>query len=114
MTALAVPETVVLPDELKGRELGEAEFGQTDLGPEDALTEGITDLLDGFSPARLTGKADPLPASYVMFPESVIQTLPEQSGYGCSNLGITTTDRQLGIVNQVPSDFNPRPSTNPN
>jgi len=109
-----LPPLALLPDELRARQLGQTEFGQEGLGPEDALTEGITDLLDAFSSARLTGKADPLPASYAMFPESVIQTLPEQSGYGCSNLGITTTDRQLGIVNQVPPDFNPRPSTNPN
>ena len=43
----------------------EQEFGQKDLGPEDALTPGITDLLDAFSPARLIGKADPLPPYYV-------------------------------------------------
>ena len=109
-----LPPLALLPDELHGRELGEKEFGQKDLGPEDALTPGITDLLDAFSPSRLTGKKAPLPASYVSVPEALIQHLPEQTGYGCSDLGIVTTDRQQGITNAVPSDFNPRPSTNPN
>lgn len=111
-----LPPLALLPDELNARKLGEVEFGQKDLGPEDALTEGITDLLDAFSPSRLTGKADRLPASYVTVPDSLIVNLPGTPGgsNGCSDLGITTTDRQLGITNTVPADFNPRPSTNPN
>ena len=109
-----LPPLALLPDELRGRELGEKEFGQKDLGPEDALTEGITDLLDAFSPSRLMGRADRLPSSYVMVPETLIQNLPEKSGYGCSDLGIVTTDRRQGITNAVPADFNPRPNTNPN
>jgi len=110
-----LPPLALLPDELRGRELGEQEFGQKDLGPEDALTPGITDLLDAFSPSRLLGKADPLPPSYAMVPESLINTLPQAwSMGGCKYLGITTTDRQQAIMNSVPSDFNPRPNTNPN
>ena len=109
-----LPPLAVLPDELNARKLGETEFGQKDLGPEDALTAGITDLLGAFSPSRLRGKADSLPASYVTIDEKLIQTLPEKTGYGCSDLGIVTTDRQQGIPNVVPSDFNPRPNTNPN
>ena len=109
-----LPPLALLPDELGARKLGEVEFGQKDLGPEDALTEGITDLLDGFSPSRLKGEREPLPASYVTIPDSLITTLPESSHYGCSDLGITTTDRKKGITNVVPSDFNPRPSTNAN
>jgi phospholipase C len=105
----------LLPDELRGRELGEREFRQRDLGPEDALTEGITDLLDAFSPSRLMGRSAPLPASYVTVSESLITTLPQAwSTGGCSYLGITTTDRKLHIPNVIPSDFNPRPKTNPN
>jgi len=81
----------------------------------DALTRGITNLLDAFSPSRLSGKAAPLPPYYVTVPEALIQTLPQAWGFGgCQYLGITTTDRQQGIVNAVPSDFNPRPKTNPN
>ncbi len=108
-----LPPLALLPDELSARKLGETEFGQKDLGPEDALTPGITDLLDAFSPSRLMEKADPLPWSYVTVPETLIQNLPDKSGYGCSDLGIITTDRRQGITNAVPADFNPRPSTNP-
>jgi len=105
----------LLPDEIKGRVLGEREFGQPDLGPEDLFVQGISDLTDAFSPARLSGAAAPLPPSYVTVPESRITTLPAAWGTGgCSYLGITTTDRTLGITNPVPSDFNPRPKTNPN
>ena len=44
----------------------------------------------------------------------MITTLPGSWGFGgCSYLGITTTDRQLGITNPIPADFNPRPKTNP-
>jgi len=110
-----LPPLALLPDELNARRKGEKEFGQKDLGPEDALTPGITDLLSAFSPARLTGKAEPLPPYYVTVPEALIQTLPQAWGFGgCQYLGVTTTDRQQGIQNVVPSDFNPRPKTNPN
>jgi phospholipase C len=105
----------LLPDELNGRALGEKEFGQKDLGPEDAISPDITDLLDAFSPSRLMGKADPLPPYYVTFSEALITTLPQAWGFGgCQYLGITTTDRQQGIKNPIPSDFNPRPNTDPN
>jgi phospholipase C len=105
----------LLPDEIKGRVLGEREFGQADLGPEDLFVQGISDLTDAFSTARLSGAAPLLPPSYVTVPESMITTLPAAWGTGgCSYLGITTTDRALGISNPIPSDFNPRPKTNPN
>jgi len=110
-----LPPLALLPEELAGRKLGEQQFGQKDIGPEDALTPGITDLLEAFSPSRLMGKADPLPPYYATFSEALIQTLPQAWGFGgCKYLGITTTDRQLGITNTVPSDFNPRPKTNKN
>ena len=110
-----LPPLATLPDELEGRVLGETKLQQKDLGPEDAFTPGITDLLDAFSPARLSGKADPLPPYYVTYSEALIQTLPGNWGFGgCKYLGITTTDRALGISNEIPSDFNPRPSTNKN
>ncbi len=105
----------LLPDEIKGRVLGEREFGQADLGPEDLFVQGISDLTDAFSPSRLTGAAAPLPPSYVMVPESNITNLPPTwSSGGCKSLDITTTDRKQGITNVIPSDFNPRPKTNPN
>jgi len=114
-TLFNLPPLALLPDELSARKNGEKEFGQKDLGPEDALTPGITNLLDAFSPSRLSGKTDPLPPYYVTVSEALIQTLPQAWGFGgCQYLGITTTDRQQGITNVVPSDFNPRPKTNPN
>jgi phospholipase C len=104
-----------LPDEMKGRQMAQTEFGQENVGPEDAITPGISDLLEAFSPARLSGKVEPLPPYYVTVPDALVTTLPAAWGFGgCKYLGITTTDRQLGIANPIPSDFNPRPKTNPN
>ena len=108
-----LPPLALLPDEERGRKLGEKNFGQKNLGPEDAITPGVTDLVEAFSPSRLLGKTAPLPASYVEIPDSLVQHLPEQTGYGCKDLGIVTTDRQLHIKNKIPSDFNPRPKTTP-
>lgn len=108
-----LPPLATLPDEMRGRRLGEKEFHQKYLGPEDALTPDVTDLFAAFSPARLLGKAAPLPASYVEIPQRLILHLPQQTGFGCSELGIVTTDRKLHIVNKIPSDFNPRPKTTP-
>lgn len=112
-TVFGLPPLATLPDELLGRYLGLAQFGQQDLGPQDAITPGVSDLLDAFSISRLMGLADPLSAAYVMIDPSVINTIPQTTGLGCSDLGITTTDRVLGIKNVIPSDFNPRPKTLP-
>ncbi len=101
----------LLPDEKRARELGHAKFGQTNLGPADALTPDVTDLLTAFDPARLTGAAPPLPASYAAVPENLVTTLPGASGDGCRALGITPVDIALGIRNTIPPDFNPRPKT---
>ena len=113
-TVFNLPPLAQLPDELNARKLGQTEFGQENLGPEDAITPGISDLTGAFSPSRLSGKSEPLPASYVTIPDSLITTLPASWSFGgCSYLGITTTDRALGITNPIPADFNPRPTTNP-
>ncbi|SPF40697.1 Phospholipase C (modular protein) [Candidatus Sulfotelmatobacter kueseliae] len=112
-TVFDLPPLATLPDEKAARQEGKLEFGQTQLGPQDAITPHVTDLLDAFSPSRLTGKALPLPPQYVEISESLIKTLPQTTGYGCADLGITTTDRAKGIVNPIPPDFNPRPFTTP-
>ena len=57
--------------------------------------------------------AGPVSSEYVMIDESYVRTIPQTTGLGCAELGILTTDRQLGIRNQIPADFNPRPNTNP-
>jgi len=108
-----LPPLATLPDELLGRYLGLMEFGQENLGPDDAITPGVSDLLDAFSPSRLMGTADPLTPAYVQVNESYVTKIPQTTGLGCSDLGILTTDRQLGIKNNIPADFNPRPNTNP-
>ena len=102
-----------LPDEKRGRELGKKEFGQDDLGPADAADNDVADLSSAFDPARLAGRAKPLPADYAMIPDKLVYTLPQQSGYGCKGIGITPVDRALQIPNEIPADFNPRPKTNP-
>jgi phospholipase C len=102
-----------LPDEERARKIGASRYGTENLGPADALTPDITDLVGAFDPARLSGKAAALPASYVMIPENLVQVLPQTSGYGCRELGIVPVDRALGIKNQIPPDFNPRPKTDP-
>jgi len=112
-TVFNLPPLALLPDEERGRRWGEKRSGQKNLGPEDAITPGVADLTEAFSPSRLLGKAAPLPASYVEIPESLIHHLPQETGYGCKELGIVTTDRQLHVVNAVPLDFNPRPNTTP-
>ncbi|MGH9328785.1 MAG: phospholipase C [Terriglobia bacterium] len=112
-TVFHLTPLALLPDEERGRRLGEERWGQKYLGPEDALTPDVTDLTGAFSPARLLGKASPLPPSYAQIPESLVLHLPEQTGYGCKALGIVTTDRRLKIANRIPADFNPRPVTDP-
>ena len=101
-----------LPDEKKGRELGEKR-GLQNQGPLDDLTPNITNLLTAFDPARLAGHAAPLPPSYAEVPERLIHTLPQTTGYGWHQIGVVPTDYRLGIVNQIPPDFNPRPKTLP-
>ena len=112
-TVFKLPPLALLPDEERARKLGEQKLGQKELGPQDAITPGVTDLLEAFSPARLLGKAEPLPASYVEIPASLIDNLPQDTGYGCKDLGIITTDRRQHIENRIPDDFNPRPKTTP-
>ncbi|MGH9733607.1 MAG: phospholipase C [Candidatus Acidiferrales bacterium] len=102
----------LLPDELHARKLGEIKFHQKGLGPQDALTPGVTDLTAAFSRNRLDGKQKPLPPSYVEVPEDHIRNLPLTTGFGCKNIGIVPTDRFRGLRNVIPSDFNPRPRTN--
>ena len=103
----------LLPDELQGRRLGRQEFGQPNIGPADALTPGVGDLVSAFDPYRLEGVVPMLPASYAIIPDSEITSLPQDGGHGCDADGIVPTDISQGIQNNIPTDFNPLPSTNP-
>ena len=110
----ALPPLATLPDEAQARKEGEEKFGQKDLGPEDALTPDVTDLLDAFSPARLTGQARPLDAAYAKIDANYVGSVPPKSPFGCSELGIVPTDRKPGNQTTRPPDFNPRPGISPN
>jgi phospholipase C len=100
-----------LPDELKGRTLGMKQWQQDNWGPDDAITQGVSDLVDALDPARLAGRAPSLPPSYAIIPDSVVDRLPRASGYGLKDIGVVPTD--LGLPDSVPADFNPRPETDP-
>jgi phospholipase C len=102
-----------LPDELSGRDKGKQELGQGDWGPNDAITADVTDLTSAFDPARLSGAAQPLPAGYPIIPDEIVNVLPQNSGYGLKDLGLTPVDRARHLPNLIPTDFNPRPKTNP-
>ena len=108
-----LPPLATLPDELEGRKLGELHFHLHGLGPEDALTPDVTDLLGAFDDARLAGRAAPLPASYAEVPQAWTEQLPGALGLDCKALGIVPVDRQLGIQTTLPPQFNPRPKTTP-
>ncbi|MDE2177617.1 MAG: hypothetical protein KGJ50_04865 [Xanthomonadaceae bacterium] len=108
-----LPPLATLPDELEGRKLGELHFHLHGLGPEDALTPDVTDLLGAFDTARLAGRAAPLPASYAEVPQAWTEQLPGALGLDCKALGIVPVDRQLGIRTTLPPQFNPRPKTTP-
>ncbi|MEJ1976715.1 MAG: alkaline phosphatase family protein [Acetobacteraceae bacterium] len=118
-TIFNLPALASLPDEVEARLAGQdkrfATAGQTqmNLGPHDANTPGTAALLSGFDPGRLSGAVPPLPAAYAEIPDTVATTLPHMGGQGCQALGITTVDRQQGITNTIPADFNPRPATFP-
>ncbi len=103
----------LLPDEKRARDLGRRKFGLANLGPADALTPDVTDLATAFDPARLSGSVPPLPPAYATVPDDLVHTLPPVSGYGCKALGITPVDMALGVANDIPADFNPRPKTDP-
>ena len=106
-----LPRLADLPDELQARLAGEKMFQQAYLGPADDNTPGIGDLLSAFDPARLTGHARPLPASYAMIAN--IDAIPPDANEGCKLIGIVPVDIERGIVTHIPADFNPRPKTDP-
>lgn len=108
-----LPKLGDLPDEEQARMAGEKMFQQAYLGPADDHTPGIGNLLSGFDPARLTGKAPVLPAAYAEIPDDVVGAIPPYGNQGCKAIGITPTDIAQNIPNNIPADFNPRPKTDP-
>ena len=111
--AFHLPPLATLPDEEKGRKLGEKEFQQKYMGPFDADTPDTTNLFSAFDPARLDGKAKPLPPRYAEVPARWTDEMPAKLGLSCKTIGVVPTNVQLGIPNHIPADFNPRPKTDP-
>ncbi len=118
-----LPALSSLPDEAQALKAGNspdfdkfapAGFEQKYLGPRD-MNSAITDsLLSGFDPMRLLGKSKPLPASFAMIPDDIVNTLPHYGGHGLGAIGIVPEDVSQGIKNAIPEGFNPLPSTYPN
>jgi len=103
-----------LPDEVRARKLGQQEFNQSSLGPQDGTADAPGDLFSAFDNSRLTGEMQTLPASYAEIPASIVHTLPHYGGNGCTALNIIPTDYAGGkLMDPAPSDFNPRPNTTP-
>ena len=100
-----------LPDEERGRQLGEQRMHGKDLGPADDKTANVGDLLSGFDDERLRGKRRPLTAAYASIPAEEVVQMPHYGGEGCKRLEITPLDWKL--PNPIPDDFNPRPDTTP-
>ncbi|RRA48146.1 phospholipase C [Acidipila sp. EB88] len=100
-----------LPDEKQARKDGLTMFGQAYLGPADAGVSGVGNMFSAFSNNRLLGTAPALPAEYAQISPSLINTFPQGGNNGCKLLNITPTD--TGRPNNVPADFNPRPSSDP-
>ena len=117
-----LPALSKLPDEAHAlkdgnspafNKFGPAGFEQKHLGPRDTNSPITDSLLSGFDPARLRGEVPPLPASYAMIPDSVVNTFPHYGGKGCKAIGVTPEDVRQGIVNVIPPNFNTLPSTLP-
>ena len=101
-----------LPDEISGRDKGKQELGQSDWGPNDAITADVADLLSAFDPARLSARAT-APGEYAAIPDEIVNVLPQNSGYGLKDIGVRPVDIERNLPNPIPADFNPRPKTNP-
>jgi len=87
-------------------------FEQKYLGPRDANSPITDSLLSGFSPLRLSGQAEPLPASYALIPSQTVESLPHYGGNACQAIGVTPVTPT--ISDAPPAGFNPLPSTLPN
>ena len=121
-TIFGLPALASLPNEKQALEAGNspafnqfapAGFEQKYLGPRD-INSPITDsLLSGFDPRRLLGLSPLIPAELAMIPEKVLTSLPHYGGHGCQAIGIVPEDVRQGIANNIPTGFNPLPSTYP-
>ncbi len=74
-------------------------------GPRDTNPR-LTNLVSGFSPARLAGKIPPIPASRAEIPNSVVNTFP--APMTCKEIGVTPV-KLSGTSSTPPKSFNPLP-----
>jgi phospholipase C len=119
-----------LPDEVKGRKMGEATLGQPHLGPSDDPANNIGDLLEAFDEDILKGEKAPIPAGQALVPENVFRSLPHmavpnfsRNGYtngACAAIGVLPTDfaswedyKKGEPIDPYPGDVNPRPTQSP-
>jgi phospholipase C len=117
-----LPALSSLPDEADALAAGDsprfnafapAGFEQKYLGPRDANSSATDSLLSGFDKARVSGALPPLPGSYAMIPDAVVETFPHYGGKGCEAIGVTPEDVRQGVPNMIPEGFNSLPSTLP-
>ena len=112
-TVFGLQSLASLPDEYAAAQAGQQAYGEPYLGPLDDFAPNVDSLVDAFDEAKIDGFSKPLPASYVEVPQKYLTALPATTGLSCSTLGITPTDVALGVGLNPPSDFNPRPGTDP-
>ncbi|MDR3493498.1 MAG: alkaline phosphatase family protein [Ancalomicrobiaceae bacterium] len=105
------PALSSLPDEAEAlkqgnspefNRFGPAGFEQKYLGPRDTPSPITDSLLSGFSPKRLAGDAEPLPASFAVTPESVVDSLPHYGTNACKVIGITPENQLQSIATVIP------------
>ncbi len=101
-----------LPDEQKGR-FGALRLGHANYDADDTASFPSDDLTDAFDPGRLAGTTAPLPAAYAEVPNDYVVNLPQKTGLGCGAIGVIPVDYLRGVANNIPADFNPRPSSDP-
>ena len=119
-----------LPDEVKGRQMGQMTLGQKDLGPSDDPDNNVGDLTEAFDYDILRGNKSPVAASRATFTQKEVTTLPHlatanysANGYtngACQAIGILPTDfssldayKAGKPSDPYPVDVNPRPTQSP-
>ena len=118
-----------LPDEQRGRAMGEAKLHQASLGPADDPANDVGDMTEAFDYNRLLTN-HPVEPSLATFTPSQLSTLPHLAtanysvnGYtngACQAVGILPTDftsftayQQGQPTDPYPHDVNPRPTQSP-
>jgi phospholipase C len=117
-----LPALSSLPDEADALAAGDsprfnafapAGFEQKYLGPRDTNSAATDSVISGFDKARVSGALPPLPGSYAMIPDAVVETFPHYGGKGCEAIGVTPEDVRQGVPNVIPEGFNSLPATLP-